>query len=361
MTDTATDEVRIESAIEPVMAEWDALADRVGAPPFARAAWFAAWRRAFGSGDLELITLRRKGNLAGVLPTERRRGVVRGTVNYHSPAFAAVAEDPAAERAMCELALNRASRRLSLAQVPADDGLPAEADAAATAAGCRVLRRVQQRTPVVPVEGEWDSYLGGLSRGFRKELRRFNRRLDEQGQVDFEVTTGEEGLGERLEEVFAVEGTGWKLEQGTAIISRPETRRFYEEVAAWAAASGFLRLFILRLAGRAIAVDFALESGGVRYLLKGGFDPDYAKAAPGLLLLERGLAHGFAAGLERIELGGGDDSYKLRWTSTVRAREVVQAFPSTPLGLADWATLAYGRPIAQRFYRGRRRRNGSGG
>ena len=62
-------------------------------------------------------------------------------------------------------------------------------------------------------------------------------------------------------------------------------------------------------------------------MLKGGFDPEYSRAAPGTLLLEAGLKHAFASGLRRVELGGGDDAYKLRWTSAVRERDLVQAFP----------------------------------
>ena len=42
-------EVRIEHSFEPLVEGWDELADRLGAPPQLRPAWFAAWFRAFGS------------------------------------------------------------------------------------------------------------------------------------------------------------------------------------------------------------------------------------------------------------------------------------------------------------------------
>ena len=37
-----------------------------------------------------------------------------------------------------------------------------------------------------------------------------------------------------------MEALGWKGEADTAILSRPETRRFYEELARWASARGLL-------------------------------------------------------------------------------------------------------------------------
>lgn len=346
---TAIAGVRIERSIEPLAPEWDELADRLGAPPFLRPGWFAAWRHAFGEGKLEVLTLRRQGRLAGVLPLERHRGVLRGLANYHSPAFGALAEDREAMRELASRALAGTRRRLSLALIDGNGGLAAEARSAAAQSGCRVLTRPLLRTPVLEVEGEWEAHLARLSSRFRKELRRHRRRLEEMGAVEFEVAQGADGIAERMQELLSVEGSGWKQEARTAIISSPRTRRFYEELAGWASERGMLRLFFLRLDGEAIAVDFALEAGGVRYMLKGGFDARYASVAPGILLLEAGLAHAFEAGLDRVELGGGADPYKLRWTRTVRERRLVQAFPRTPLGIVDWGAFALGRPIAKRL------------
>src|SRR5690348_16425909 len=73
--------------IDPRLAEeWDSLADRVGAPPWARPGWVDAWWRAFGSGELDVLTVYSSdGRLAGVLPVARRRGRVEAPVNWHSP------------------------------------------------------------------------------------------------------------------------------------------------------------------------------------------------------------------------------------------------------------------------------------
>ena len=79
-----------------------------------------------------------------------------------------------------------------------------------------------------------------------------------------------------------MEGSGWKTR--TAIASRPDTRRFYRDVARWAAGRGWLRLGFLRLDGRALAFDFCLEHAGTHYLLKTGFDPAFRAYGPGMLM-----------------------------------------------------------------------------
>ena len=64
--------------------------------------------------------------------------------------------------------------------------------------------------------------------------------------MHLEVIDGSERLDESLRLAFELEGSGWKVEQGTAILSSPRTLRFYTEVGRWAAERGMLRLFFLR-------------------------------------------------------------------------------------------------------------------
>ena len=80
--------------IDPRLAEeWDSLADRAGAPPWARPGWVAAWWSAFGSGTLDVLTVYSSdGRLAAALPVARRLGRVSALVNWHSPEAPVVAD-----------------------------------------------------------------------------------------------------------------------------------------------------------------------------------------------------------------------------------------------------------------------------
>jgi CelD/BcsL family acetyltransferase involved in cellulose biosynthesis len=349
--DRTAPEEQLRLRIAPLAEEWDRLADRLRAAPFLRPGWFEAWWRAFGRGELVVHTVHREGRLAGVVPMARHRGVLRATANQHSPGFGLLAEDRPTAGELVRAALARAPRRLQLDFLDGAGPDPAEALTTARSAGYRVLSRTQRRTPYLDLTGDWASYLAHRSRNLRKELRRDRRGLDRLGTAAFEVVDGRDRLSERLEQVLSVESSGWKGAAGTAIASKPETRHFYEDVAGWAAPRGFLRIFFLRLDDRPIAVDYALEDAGIRYMLKGGFDHAYSRFSPGTILLEAGLSNAFDVGLDRVELGGGDDPYKLRWAEAVRDRRLVQTFAPSPLGLAEWAAFSYGRPVAKRLSR----------
>jgi CelD/BcsL family acetyltransferase involved in cellulose biosynthesis len=219
----------------------------------------------------------------------------------------------------------------------------------------RLLERVVERSPYLPIRTDWETYRESLERGFRKELSRRRRRLGELGCLAFELHDGSERLEELLEEGFRVEASGWKGENGTAIVSRPETRRFYTEIARWAAGRGWLRLGGLRLDGELIAFELNLEAQDAWFVLKGGYDERYRKYGPGTLIVEDIVRVAFERGLSSYEFLGSDDAYKLDWTSELRDRVLLQAFRRSPRGLAEHAAFAYGRPAVKRLLALRRR------
>lgn len=335
-------------AIEPLAGEWDELADRAAAEPWLRPGWIAAWREAFGRGRLELLTVRRDGRLAAVLPLERRVGALGSTSNWHTPSFGLLGEDDDAVAALARALFARPGRRVALAFVRADDSALGACHVAAADAHYRVIERTLERSPYVRIRGSWAEYLARRDGKLRRELRRRRRRLVELGEVALEVADGSERLDELLEEGFRVEAAAWKGERGTAIASAAETRGFYRNVARWTAARGLLRLAFLRLDGRAVAFDYCVEDAGVHYLLKTGYDPAYRAFAPGMLMREEMLARAFATGLTRYEFLGTNEPWKLEWAEEWRALTLLQAFAPSAPGMVDWAAWTVGRPLAKR-------------
>jgi CelD/BcsL family acetyltransferase involved in cellulose biosynthesis len=338
--------VERHSAVGGLAEEWDALATRVGAAPFLRPGWIGAWVEAFSAPGFTLLAARNeRGELSGVLPLQRKRGkVLAGTANSHSPLGGALADGPEAAAALVDALVGERPALTDLSYADPRDPLIAELRARR-----RTLVRVQSQQPYVDVTGGFDEYLAGLPRKHRKETGRLRRKLEAQGELTFEFADGSERLDELLDEGFAIEGSGWKTEAGTAVNSFPEARRFYTAVARWASQLGWLRLAFLRLDGRPIAFDYCLRSGGSFYALKGGYDPEYRRLGPGVVLTCESISRAFAdPTLRTYEFLGTADDYKLAWTSTTHERLRVQAFSRSPLGLVQHAAWRHGRPIAKR-------------
>lgn len=320
-----------------VEAEWDALADRVDAEPWLRPGWFQAWTDAFSQGPVQCLVLRCREGLRGLIPAVRSRSTVVSPTNWHSPGFGVIAEDSATQRALLEALIADVRNRLSLRYLTDD----AAAVVRNCAVGHRTTTRVFLNSPYVEIGHET------LSRNTRKHLRKAHRRLGERGSVTFEVVSAPDEVTRTLDEGFAVEAAGWKGRKGTAIRSRPDTWSFYEQVAQWAAQRGLLRLFFLRVDGRAVAFAFALQDGERLYDLKSGFDEAFAEASPGVLITREMLSYGAQEGLSTFEFLGDTADWKLRFATGTRPLHEVQIFGHGPVAAGHWLAQAYARPCVR--------------
>jgi len=345
------------AAWDAIAEEWDALADRVGADPFARPGWFAAHHRAFGAGALSVLTIRRDGALAALAPLERQRLRLASPTSWHTPFYTPLADSPEALTALANALVARARPQLELSFVVDDTATMAALRAAAVTARCRSRTYVLERCPYVVLDGGVNAYEQRLTGKRRANLRRLSRRLEDRGRVEVTVHTGPDDLDDLLDEGFAVEASGWKGAEGTgtAILHEPATERFYREVGGWAAGRGWLRLAFLRLDGRALAFDFAIEAGGVHYLLKTGYLAEERSAAPGVLLRRAMLERAFDEGLRRYEFLGDHVDWKREWTDDAHPAMRLTAFTATPAGRVGWLVWAYARPVVRRLQAALRR------
>ena len=191
-----------------------------------------------------------------------------------------------------------------------------------------VVRRLED--PTIALSGTWTDYLAGISGSLRRTLKAGEQRLTQKGALTFEECRGGAELACRLDEFFTVEASGWKGREGTAIAKAPVVRAFYTDLARTAAASGALRLYLLRLDGRCIAGEYCVLHGATVHLLKPGYDEAWSKCSPGHVLRGRILERLFETReAERYDLmtGGGEHaSYKLRWANDRREYVVLRLF-----------------------------------
>lgn len=158
----------------------------------------------------------------------------------------------------------------------------------------------------------------GLSRRLRSDLRRARRRAEALGAVELEVSAS----ADALEEAFRVEAAGWKGRQRTALLDDPPRADFYRRYGRAAEANGALRVALLRIGGRPAAMQVAVERDGALWLLKIGYDDEFARCSPGQLLLEQIVALGL-----RVELLGTSASWTRAWTLEERACVTLAAYP----------------------------------
>jgi CelD/BcsL family acetyltransferase involved in cellulose biosynthesis len=308
----------VRTSLSDLRPEWDALADRLGSPPFLYGGFVDAWTGAFADDRQTCaITARNGAQLVGVLPL-----VVDGAVAVTPPRFGesgAVATDPETARGLWAAALSELDlRTVEAGPAPTDaDGLSAPL-AAAHAAGFTGRDWVNQEQPIVDVATDWESYFSGLSRNLRKDVRRRRRRLEERGELTIDVHRGIDALGAPLAEGVKIESSGWKGSEGTAMLTATGQLAFFEQLADWAAARDALEIVFLRLDGVAIAFHYNVVFHDILYALKIGYDESLAELSPGKVLLGAEIERTFAEGRRRFDFGGDPEDYKLKWATGTR-------------------------------------------
>lgn len=323
---------------DPLTAEWEELARETAAPPWVWPGWFTAWNRAFAPGELLVPHCARVDGRLRAIGIFRQCGRrIESAANIHSPWWGVLGADSAARSQVVTSALADSRGRMVLRQLRED--AEDELRDACTMDGYRVLSTAVEQAPFVRLDSEWAAYRRiKLSRHQRREIERCRRRLAEEGPVRYEWRSPTvDEVGPLLDEGFQVEASGWKGRAGTAILSQESTTVFYTEAARWAAARGWLRLAFLRVRGRPVSFELALEKDGVVSLVKGGYNETAARYGPGIVLLHDLLEDAFARGAREVDLLGSSEPYKLRWAHGTRVRLSVAAFRRTVTGTADYA------------------------
>ncbi len=351
------------SAFMALEAEWNALVEGGAALPFDRHEYIHAWIDNFARGaQLVVLTARdAAGRLVAALPLLAEMGLVCGlparqlvaTANTHSCRFDMIAEDPrAAGRAFLAYLLGKPGwELLRISDVP-EGGNAWQIYRAAVERGLPVGAWESQRSPYLAFPSSYAELLEGKSPLFRANLRRRRRQLERLGTLSVERVTGLSKLAERLEEGFALEESGWKGHEGTAIAQDKSTRAFYTKLAEGAARHGYLSLFFLRLDGRPIAFHYGLAYRGIYYVPKLAYDETLKGCSPGLVLLEEAIKDGISRGLVGYDFLGAEAEWKNKWSSRVDPHHWLFIFRDTGVGHAlrkakfDWL------PAAKRALRG---------
>jgi len=119
----------------------------------------------------------------------------------------------------------------------------------------------------------------------RKEIGRLNSRLAEQGELRFQtLEPGGDGLEKWCEAFLALERSGWKGREKSALACHAENERFLRDALAAAHAEGRLQIRSLDLDGRPIAMLINLLAPPGAFMFKTAYDEDYARFSPGVLL-----------------------------------------------------------------------------
>ncbi|HXD47056.1 MAG TPA: GNAT family N-acetyltransferase [Pseudolabrys sp.] len=273
--------------------DWRDLASRADAANvFLNPALLAAAIAAYPERNIVVLLAWQDARLAGVW------AFAQGRMRLSAPAMPnAYLATPAIDRDCLEPVIDAL-----LSYIDADPALPnivaLDAMGAGTATYAALARVIAARRGALSVFGrsqrpmlasDLDAkayFEQAMSASSRKKLRQHRRRLGEKGALESVLVTAPDAVVRAYEDFLALEASGWKGRQGTALASDAADAQFTRAMIAALAARGEAEIHSLTLDGRPVSMQVVLRAGRTAFTWKTCYDEALHDYSPGTLLFE---------------------------------------------------------------------------
>jgi CelD/BcsL family acetyltransferase involved in cellulose biosynthesis len=206
-------------------------------------------------------------------------------------------------------------------------------------AGRAVIRAQEvSGSPTIALDYSWINPEMRLSARRASDIRRSRGIAARMGDLRYEVISPSlSDLRRLLDEAYDVEARSWKGRAGSALAQDGMRGDFYRRYAAAACDRGTLRLCFMRINGRAVAMQIAVEHAGSFWLLKIGYDEEFSRCSPGNLLILETIRYAASRGIRGYEFLGTDEPWTRMWTSQVHPCTSMRIYPITRKGITALA------------------------
>jgi CelD/BcsL family acetyltransferase involved in cellulose biosynthesis len=309
--------------------------------------WLHTWWKHLGAGrQLDLIAIRRDGELIGLAPfvvcprrlsrlVPCRTRQFLGTGSVGSDYLDVIVRQGQEPEALSALAahLAEAGMALDLAQVNRRSAAALDVARRLEQRAWRVSERAGDVCPFIDLRGQtWLSYLASLDGQHRYNFKRRAGKLTKDFAMRFELAASEGERREALAALVALHMQRWSARGGSTALYASSLVAFHEEFSQLALARGWLRLFVLRLDSRPVAALYGFRYRDTFCFYQTGFDPGFSRHGVGQVTVGLTIKHAIEEGATTYDLLHGDERYKFDWARQVRELGRLELYPPSARG-----------------------------
>ncbi len=145
----------------------------------------------------------------------------------------------------------------------------------------------------------------------RRQLRRARVIAASLGEIH--LRRCEEDSEHFLDALFDLHRARWRERNEAGVLADAHVQKFHRAVLPRLAGAGLARCYLLSLDQRPIAAYYGLLHRGRAYAYLGGFDPGFAGASPGAILIGQAIADAISEGVSEFHFLRGREAYKYSW------------------------------------------------
>jgi CelD/BcsL family acetyltransferase involved in cellulose biosynthesis len=341
-------EINDPKHLESLRPDWTALlAQTPRANFFQTLDWLQVYWRHYGAGQtLRVLVVQRDGRVTGILPlTVCRESTRVGPMRFLTyplanwgSYFGPIGPD-ANQTLSAGLGHLRRTRRdwqaLELRWVHPEDEAMSTTETALRANGFQAYKTIWDRTAVVELSGDWESYFAAKGSKWRNNYRRWLRRLNEKGEVKYvRYRPGGEPAGETdprwdlYEQCEQIAQQSWQGSSTTGTtLTHAEVRDYLRDTHAAAARVGAVDMSLLYVGDQAVAFAYNYYYAGYVFGLRLGYDPAAGRDGIGNVLYMHALEDSFNRGDRIYDMGPGSLEIKRHLQSRVETIWRYSHFP----------------------------------
>ncbi len=173
--------------------------------------------------------------------------------------------------------------------------------------GFAVEQEVEEVAVYLDLPSGWEIFLEGLNSKNRHELRRKMRRLEKETNFKFSRADDPLGLSGKMEIFFDLHRKSRKDKEE---FMTPEMKTYFAEIAARFQERGWLSLTFLQIEGKEVATFLSFEFSGTEYVYNSGYDPEFSRFSPGIVLAALCIRQAIERRLVRFNFLRGREKYK---------------------------------------------------
>ena len=294
--------------------------------PFTAYDWFSWWYAAYcPPGAVRIVVVRKGGEVRAVLPGLLERRVLGGlpvncftyAANGHTPRGAILArpEDDDARQAAINALLTHLTPAPHLMVFPAVETTSATRNALLALEQSGLSLRVEHtfEASAFDISAGWDAYLSGKSYKTRRGLKHSLAQSQQRGEVAPHFFSAPSQHSELLDRLQPLDTKTWQGQNGTGLFSTPDNAAFYRRLLSLSSQEIPVFVCLLQLGGQDAAYAIAVCHEGTAFILKQGYDAQFASCRPGVITTAQMGTHAAELGLAEVDLGAGVNEDKSHW------------------------------------------------
>lgn len=258
--------------------------------------WFHNWGNSFlRDKPIHVVTLEDNDQLVSVMPLYKEKipylktqiSVLKSMTNWHSHRFDLLSKHDS-EDVFCKTisaAFEEGNANVIVLNfVPENSYIFKWLNKASERMNWDYVTTEHSENFQVKEANTFEEFLGQLDGKFRRNMKAVEKKGQAIQNLSLKKLTDEKEIEYFLEKGFAIEASGWKGNQGTAITCDQSVRRFYEGIAKDLFKRGEFEAYLLGTEENDLAFFYCIKGFGVTRALKIGSNENFRNLAPGMLI-----------------------------------------------------------------------------